>query len=824
MAHCPPGYTHDDYGNCVYSPVDYTQDPTFTGTGEGEALDQIEQYFDDKGLDWGEYESYFDDYTGSDWETKEKLLRDFAGIDIGQIGTTWDLRRSQLGTGWLGDIEAGGDFIGQKAYYENMIGEAGSMWGLMSGEYDPLTGLGGDIGRREWETFGDWQFTQSELNRLRGEAGIGWATKKGGFEDAWKYGKEQIGLGTRGGLLQTGAAQDVALNSIGFATAGTSAFDRMQREIREGYTREVEEGERKLGYATALGEYELGTTYAGLGYDPETGEWGGGQYGAGKRSYDTAMAGLNFERTMGQEKYDAEIDRLQYLIDTGQITYEDAVASGNLMAGMNVTDIGQALEMNIWETQQGWRDEQEAMLRTLMGQGIFSKCSDGSEPVNGVCPDGNPPITTCDDEAALNTGEEGPCQYLDSLDDLCPDGSMPPCEVICPDGTPVTDTSQCEGHDPNNDCWYDNTGNLQCQDFGFGDLGLDIDLDLGFDLDFGFGLDQSSCADQGGTWNDDTGSCEGATWNIFTPDENAYDNAMNSYCTSNDPNSYWDGSQCVEGEGEYEAQDWNQTFDADFCSQQGGSGFSDVGGSGLNACMNQESVGDFAACINNGGSAAECSPLLMVLSASNVWVGMGIDITAQNYTDMINWVESGTAEETFVDLTDLDTDVTTTSDVSDWKQFFSWTGLCIPSKALIDTPDGSKIIDNIRAGDYVIGYSGKSVRVQQKIEYSEKPNSQYYTLTFDDDSTVSLSINHRIEDVRINDYKVGNVINGKTITSINTYNNVTTSYDLLTDDRGYQISGAPVNSMVLDKSIALGDFRKDEDLKALLISGGYVEG
>ena len=45
-------------------------------------------------------------------------------------------------------------------------------------------------------------------------------------------------------------------------------------------------------------------------------------------------------------------------------------------------------------------------------------------------------------------------------------------------------------------------------------------------------------------------------------------------------------------------------------------------------------------------------------------------------------------------------------------------------------------------------------------------------------------------------YIVGNKINNKTIKDIRWYGGVKTSYDLLTDDKGYRISGIPVNSMI----------------------------
>ena len=70
MANCPAGYTTDQYGNCVYSPVDYNAATSFTGAGTGTVLNpqqdselwQIKQYFDEQGVDWADYATYFELY------------------------------------------------------------------------------------------------------------------------------------------------------------------------------------------------------------------------------------------------------------------------------------------------------------------------------------------------------------------------------------------------------------------------------------------------------------------------------------------------------------------------------------------------------------------------------------------------------------------------------------------------------------------------------------------------------------------------------------------------------------------------------------------
>ena len=455
---CVPPFYEDDYGNCVYQPVDPSLDPTYTGFGTGtfadpedpSALGQIETFLESQGLTWEDYATdWFDPYTGSSWAEKEGFLRSGAEIDIGQLYDTWDFQSGQLYEDWYG-------LSGQLGYLGELQTQAGSMWSLMAGEYDPVTGLGGDIGRREYEAGLGWGFTQNELSRIRG-----------GLGESWLSNKEQIALGTRSGLRQAGAAQDVALSSIGFATAGTSAFERMNREIREGYGREIEQG-----------ELALSQRYGELGWDPTTGEWGGGQYESGLNAYNTSMAALGFERELGQEKYDNEIDRLQHLIDTGQMTYDQAIASGEWTLGMSATDIGQALEQDIWSTQQGWRDEQQRNLDALLGTNIL-------DPVD--CTE-NPGHPDCVEKiVGIDCSDPANAEHQD-----CVGGPSPTCEKVqCANGLCADSLAECQGVSVDPEFWvedgktchYDTTGMKQCIEWDLSDWDLGIDLDLDFDLD-----------------------------------------------------------------------------------------------------------------------------------------------------------------------------------------------------------------------------------------------------------------------------------------------------------------------------------------------------
>ena len=85
----------------------------------------------------------------------------------------------------------------------------------------------------------------------------------------------------------------------------------------------------------------------------------------------------------------------------------------------------------------------------------------------------------------------------------------------------------------------------------------------------------------------------------------------------------------------------------------------------------------------------------------------------------------------------------------------------------------------------------------QKHEYKENPEmKRFLEITFDDRDTVNLCDMHKLNGTRSKYYNVGDMINGKEIVKIKWYDGVKRSYDLLTEDYGYRISGVPVNSMV----------------------------
>ena len=56
---------------------------------------------------------------------------------------------------------------------------------------------------------------------------------------------------------------------------------------------------------------------------------------------------------------------------------------------------------------------------------------------------------------------------------------------------------------------------------------------------------------------------------------------------------------------------------------------------------------------------------------------------------------------------------------------------------------------------------------------------------------------HRIGGIRAKELEVGSVVSGgHVVTEIEVYQGVERSYDILTEDSGFQVGGVPVNSMI----------------------------
>ena len=112
-------------------------------------------------------------------------------------------------------------------------------------------------------------------------------------------------------------------------------------------------------------------------------------------------------------------------------------------------------------------------------------------------------------------------------------------------------------------------------------------------------------------------------------------------------------------------------------------------------------------------------------------------------------------------------------------------------------------IEDIRSGDSVIGFSGKPVKVLIKHEYVENPEAErFHRFYLDSGENFSVCDMHRIEGEHSMDYNVGNSFKGgEVIEHISVYGGVTRSYDLLTEDIGYRMSGVSVNSMIDELSV-----------------------
>ncbi|NOX99413.1 MAG: hypothetical protein GXP30_06745 [Verrucomicrobia bacterium] len=123
--------------------------------------------------------------------------------------------------------------------------------------------------------------------------------------------------------------------------------------------------------------------------------------------------------------------------------------------------------------------------------------------------------------------------------------------------------------------------------------------------------------------------------------------------------------------------------------------------------------------------------------------------------------------------------------------------VCIPEGTAVDTPNGPRPIEMIRPGDNVIGFEGRTVRVLQIHAYAEDPTAErFLRVGFENGAIVQLCDMHRIDGIRSKNLKLGDRIDDQTVKSIVIYGGVERSYDLLTEDDGYQISGLPVNSMI----------------------------
>ena len=122
---------------------------------------------------------------------------------------------------------------------------------------------------------------------------------------------------------------------------------------------------------------------------------------------------------------------------------------------------------------------------------------------------------------------------------------------------------------------------------------------------------------------------------------------------------------------------------------------------------------------------------------------------------------------------------------------------CLPEGTLIDTPEGPTPIESLATGDRVIGYDGSPVVVTQIHQYQEDPEAvRHLVVRFDDGAKIPLSSRHRIAGIPAGDLSAGDPVENRVVTSVSPLGGVRRSFDLLTEDTGYQIGGVPVNSMI----------------------------
>jgi hypothetical protein len=121
---------------------------------------------------------------------------------------------------------------------------------------------------------------------------------------------------------------------------------------------------------------------------------------------------------------------------------------------------------------------------------------------------------------------------------------------------------------------------------------------------------------------------------------------------------------------------------------------------------------------------------------------------------------------------------------------------CMPGDQAIDTPNGPVPIQDLRGGDYVIGYDNTVKRIEQLCSYVEKPETEFLKFSLSDGGSITVCGPHKILDIPAREWLVGSEMNGVPIVSITKVTGVTTSYDLMTDIGGYRIAGVPVNSMI----------------------------
>lgn len=121
---------------------------------------------------------------------------------------------------------------------------------------------------------------------------------------------------------------------------------------------------------------------------------------------------------------------------------------------------------------------------------------------------------------------------------------------------------------------------------------------------------------------------------------------------------------------------------------------------------------------------------------------------------------------------------------------------CMPGNQCIDTPNGPKPIKDLKGGDSVIGYNGQEAFIVQACSWNQDPTRTFLTVTREDGSSFTVCDTHKILGIPAMEWAEGADMAGSRIKSITASNGLLTSYDILTNQGGYQIAGVPVNSMI----------------------------
>src|SRR5436190_1615237 len=77
-----------------------------------------------------------------------------------------------------------------------------------------------------------------------------------------------------------------------------------------------------------------------------------------------------------------------------------------------------------------------------------------------------------------------------------------------------------------------------------------------------------------------------------------------------------------------------------------------------------------------------------------------------------------------------------------------FTFVCILEHIFIDTFSGLRPIETLEAGETVIGFAGKPVRIVQKHSYLENLETVFLHITFRDSASVTLCAAHRVAGIR----------------------------------------------------------------------------